>query len=419
MTPASDLPSPAQMLNSQVIFIFAWGRSGSVFLQSLLDGHPEILTTPASLLMNFHTAWHRYDPGYRVPLAEGDWEQALRLLGTHICQYHADLFETRDNPGGYNLHRMGKERDQILRVDPALFLKAFLTLGGLILQHNGLLLNRKICFLLLHYAYEMAQGRELRHKKIILYQLHTPDHVAQIDAAVADFPHARCLGMVRDPVRALFSHLRMWVGIRQQGRHTPPAPDYDFPELVTDGNYSHFYRQQLNGWRTVLKKYQWPLYEIKLEDLHAHPERETRALADWLKIQWYPVLLESTFNGLLYWGDDQAHQEQQGFSRQHPLANAWEQWISPWDQDVLYGLLEQDVRRWGYAKPGLLQRRLLPLMIFMPTRLEQMALQQAYRADHFKSFQNVVLAILERWYYSFQFLFEREIPTAVITYPER
>ena len=41
----------------RVVAIFYYGRSGSVFLQSLFDSHPDVLTVPAEHLHDFYPFW--------------------------------------------------------------------------------------------------------------------------------------------------------------------------------------------------------------------------------------------------------------------------------------------------------------------------------------------------------------------------
>ena len=45
---------------TRVASIHYYGRSGSIFLQSLLDSHPDVLMLPVVYLCGFHTFWDRF-----------------------------------------------------------------------------------------------------------------------------------------------------------------------------------------------------------------------------------------------------------------------------------------------------------------------------------------------------------------------
>ena len=44
----------------RVVAVFYYGRSGSIFLQSLLDSHPEVLMFPSIYLSGFYSFWSQF-----------------------------------------------------------------------------------------------------------------------------------------------------------------------------------------------------------------------------------------------------------------------------------------------------------------------------------------------------------------------
>jgi hypothetical protein len=362
------------LMETEMAIIVYWGRSGSVFLQSLLDRHPEVLSTPATVLMRFYEFW----TAFLNVLVEKQLPFDLNDFLNMFCTYFSSLFYAQPDSSTCCLDQMGPEQNTILQVDVASFKEFFVWLIQSFFS-GGVEINSKIFFICLHYAYEMAQGLDISDKHLIAYQLHRPSLNPSTTGLFQDFPQTRVLGMAREPMRAFFSHLRMCRDDRQVGHQAEKQPHYDYPDMVLDGAFASYYEHQLVGWKELQKHYQTPLYEICLEKLHSAPESEMRKLAQWLKINWHPCLLQSSFNGLEYWGDRRAHQKIQGFSAEHPLSQDWLSCFSPLDKQVLYALLDEDVQRQGYGQALRWVKGLLPWLIYLPTRLEWQSLRKALR----------------------------------------
>lgn len=399
----------AKILQTEILLIYFWGRSGSYFIQSLLDSHPEVLSTPTGALKSFHETWN----SQLSQLLQERPQVSLPEMLDFFIETYPVLFHASPDSTFSNLDRLGPNQDQILQVDPEAFKVGFM---GLYEAHfkGRTSLDRRGFFLLLHYAYELAQGRDISHKHLLVYQVHRPDLNRANAEVLADFPQARALGMVREPLRGLHSHLRMRVLQAEMGLTKTEAPlngrSYDFSDTVSEGFYLSAYHHQLLGWKPLLQHYEGlKLYEQKLEALHAEPEAEMRKLADWLKIEWHPCLLESTFNGLAFWGDLASHRPLNGFSQAQTQSTAWENHFSQRDREILYCLLEKDLHRQGYGAPFPFVKWFLPLLIFWPSRLEQMAFEMALRQRNQAACEMIFLNLIKRWLISFAALFEREI----------
>ncbi|MGE3727138.1 MAG: sulfotransferase [Candidatus Sericytochromatia bacterium] len=366
------LSQTALMATDMAIIVY-WGRSGSVFLQSLLDRHPQILSTPATVLMRFYEFWTEF----LRALVEKNYPFDLNDFLNMFCLYFSSLFYAQPDSSTCCLDQLGPEQNTVLQVDVGAFKESFVWLIQTFF--SGSEINSKIFFIALHYAYEMAQGLDISDKHLIAYQLHRPSLNPSTTGLFQDFPQARVLGMAREPMRALFSHLRMCRDDRRVGHQAEKQPHYDYPDMVLDGAFASYYEHQLVGWKELQAHYQPALYEMTLEKLHSSPESEMRKLAQWLKIIWHPCLLESSFNGLAYWGDRRAHQKIQGFSASHPLSADWQSCFSALDKQVLYALLDHDLHRQGYPQAFGWVKFLLPWLIYLPTRLEWQALRKALR----------------------------------------
>jgi len=395
--------SRTALLETEVAIIVYWGRSGSVFLQSLLDRHPQILSTPATILMRFYEFWTEF----LRALVEKNYPFDLNDFLNMFCLYFSSLFYAQPDSSTCCLDQLGPEQNTVLQVDVGAFKESFVWLIQTFF--SGSEINSKIFFIALHYAYEMAQGLDISDKHLIAYQLHRPSLNPSTTGLFQDFPQACVLGMAREPMRALFSHLRMCRDDRRVGHQAEKQPHYDYPDMVLDGAFASYYEHQLVGWKELQKHYPSPLYEICLEKLHNSPESEMRKLAQWLKITWHPCLLESSFNGLAYWGDRRAHQKIQGFSASHPLSADWQSCFSALDKQVLYALLDHDLHRQGYPQAFGWVKFLLPWLIYLPTRLEWQALRKALREGPPNARQNWRRELHVRWQVCFDGLNHREI----------
>jgi len=392
-----------ELLKTEMVILLFWGRSGSVFLQSLLDGHPEILTTPATVLMTFYEVW----PRMLQALVQKSQSFTLPDLLDSFAEFFPSLFYADPDTTGCHLNQLGPDQQTVLAVSSSDFKQAFQLLVHSFFA-DAFELSTQQFLLLLHYAYEMAQGRDISEKHLIAYQLHRPFMNICTETIFKDFPETRVLGMVREPMRGLFSHLRMFVEDQREGRYGKLVPDYTYEDAVFEGMFLNYYSHQLMGWKVLRKRYQPAIYEQQLEALHVQPEAEMRRLAAWLGVAWHESLLESTFNGLQYWGDKRAHQKIQGFSAAHPLSETWQDYFSTVDKEILYALLAKELKRQGYEAPFSFVSMMLPLLIFWPTRLEQQALNLAIQRRDSAACELWFLRLLERWRVCFGVFFERE-----------
>src|SRR5688572_9846081 len=95
----------------RVAGIFFWGRSGSVFLHSLFDSHPEVLTLPASRLNAFHAReWPK--------IAR---EPDVRSMARRFVALNPSVFDGRKDRWFEGLGAMGPGRDTPLVVNADAF----------------------------------------------------------------------------------------------------------------------------------------------------------------------------------------------------------------------------------------------------------------------------------------------------------
>jgi len=347
----------------KIVGIFFWGRSGSVFLHSLFDSHPEVLTMPASRLNAFHAReWPK--------IAR---EPQIADMARRFVELNPSLFDGREDRWFEGLDAMGPGRDTPIAVDAAAFARE---LSRLLEPPTAV--TRRRFFLAAHVAYAIARGEDVSRKTTVIYHLHSPEAYANVEAALADFPDLRAIGVTREPIRSTLSYLRKNVlGARAWGQ----GDRSEYSQLAPTGGYNFVYRHQLIGWRELLARCAIPFRAVRIEDLNRDTEGQMRALAAFAGISWHPCLTVSTFNGLAYGGDLLAIGQSNATAQKAPSSAESDAALDRLDRYVLSGLLANFRREFGYGETPAVQRWLTPLLVLVPTRLERLALRASLRGS--------------------------------------
>lgn len=297
-----------------VIAIKCYGRSGTIFLQSLLDDHPNTITTPGGY---FTTLYEFYEQHQTL--------DANALIDKFINAY-AVLFDARKQFGcwGFDSHAdimrfafMGPNQDQILMLDQQTFTDS---LRAILL---GQQVTRKFFFQAVHAAYHRTRKPDVRltSDMHIVFQQHEFVPNEYSSKLMEDFPETRYLLMVREPISTLGSMYR----------HAPAAPSLEGG--LTGG--------------TAPLEWQSKSAAIRLEDLHKHPEDVMKSVCRWLELPWNDSLLKSTFQGLEWWGDTSSARKN-GFVESLPIRCSA---FSAIDEFRLRVLLWPKFKAWNYQCP--------------------------------------------------------------------
>jgi hypothetical protein len=344
-----------------VVAIFFWGRSGSVFLHSLFDSHPQVLTLPATRLNSFHgRQW-----------ADISEAPGVEAMARRFVRWNPSVFDGRLDRWFEGLDAMGPGRDRPIEVD----IEAFVRHTTRLLAGPETVTRRRF-FLALHVAYALARGEDVSEKTTIVYHLHSPEAYAGIAAALADFPELRAVGITREPVRSVLSYLRKNVLVARAWQLSDRAR---YAQLAPTGGYNFVYRHQLIGWRELLARHSPPFRWLAIEHLNQDTEGQMRTLAQFFGLRWDPCLTESTFNGLLYHGETLA-QAQPAEGPPAPSNAESDGALDALDRYVLEGLLANFRRESGYGETPARQRVLSALLVPVPTRVERLALTESLRA---------------------------------------
>ncbi|NOQ29643.1 MAG: hypothetical protein GQ570_00830 [Helicobacteraceae bacterium] len=355
--------------NIDISAIFFWGRSGSFFLGSLLDNHKNIMTIPGGYLFNFYG-----ENGFWQKIINNNISDFDILLDTFIKD-HRGAFDGKYDKGS-NFEFMGDDSVTCLSVDVEKFK---ISMKKYHKKYN--LFNRKLFFIASHYSYEIAQGNDVLLKKLINYQLHTPAS-ERVSEFCQDFPNAKYLGTYREPVRALYSHIKQHKGNLQENNESKLYEEY---HTVYDGQYGWYYKHQLIGWKKVAHDYKLLLLAVKLEKLHDNPKKVLKKIAKFLNIDFEDSLMQSTFCGLKYWGDNRAVGKINGFSSSHTKTSTNEKCFNTHDLFVLNTLSALKHKEYKYLLEDSEYMGILEDMIEVPTKIEKEALDKSLNIQEHKS----------------------------------
>jgi hypothetical protein len=302
-----------------------YGRSGSMFFQSLLDSHPNIIMIPGAYIMGFYDFWQ----------GEGHSLNKENLINAFVYRYDV-LFDVKssrmiygcgENAGiNNNLEAMGENQDISLGVNKELFIKELKNaLEGITI------VSRKDFFKAIHLAYFYALGREYHSRRtpIIVFQLHTPS-IPRASQILEDFPEATYFQVIREPIQAMGSHI---------------AHYHDSGEL--DGDLLIWILTQvLVGGGPIFEQCRNNSWSVKLEHLHTCSKEILSSVCDVLGIPWDDILLQSTFDGYKWW-NNKGSVRVSGFTDK-TITKKHEDIFSSFDKFRLEILLYSKYKIWDY-----------------------------------------------------------------------
>lgn len=264
----------------RIVCVQNYGASGTLFLQSLLDGHPETLSLPGLTMSIFFEQW-------RLAQTQPEGDRIALVLSQAAPLFDAHHPSWRD----WGMDALGDDRNASCAVDQTVFLGHF---GALYREGAGASRRRFLCAVYL--AYSFARGRAPAEATTLVFPIHGAPPATAEDIE-ADFPDARHLHMVRHPVSTYVSVARHIVG-RGLDEFVPSLERALDQVLIDrrwiDGRVGY-------GDRPYFAHLGARARALRLEALHEDPQGTTAKLAAFLGIAWDVALLRSTVSGLAWW----------------------------------------------------------------------------------------------------------------------
>lgn len=313
------------------------GRTGTDFLQSLVDSHPQVLT--------FNGVFHYYDFWVHSKCVNAG-KFCLSDFMDEFFGHFIEKFKSR-----YDLQerkdQLGENRDQSLDID----LKRFKQIVSDLLEDQDP--NSRNILVSIYAAYAVCLGQDLSQKKIFLHHVH---HAERLGCYLKDFPESKIICMTRDPRANFVSGILNW-------------RKYDVQSDVQ--SHLTYYIDRILNDADVLKNVPNSYVVIRLEDLGQKEILDQ--LCQWLGIEYHGTMTRSTWGGLLWHADrlSTKEKESQGFSK-NILQNNWAEKL--WDKDkyVLNYLMVARLKHYGYPHKeiGILDSVLVLFLILFPLKFE-------------------------------------------------
>ena len=278
-------------LPRKMVALLHFGRSGSGYLHSLLDDHPNISTLPGVYMNGFfgREVWERISrEGFqKIPERFSSLYKVLfdaRNPEKIPPAFISDTYNKKSVGEKEGFVKMGPNQDTPLTLDRGQFLE---NLGKMI---NGLEdIDQGRFFDAIHHAYERTLGSDFNAKNLILYHLHKIDPYSLANF-VKYFPDAELLMIIRNPLQSCES----WA----------------LKSLQSDQkNKYKVFRHIVNKISSMLMNINIPAFQtqhcvaVRLEDIKERPKETMRQLCGYLGIEETASLYNSTMQGLKWWGD--------------------------------------------------------------------------------------------------------------------
>ena len=292
-----------------VTALIPFGRSGSLFFHSLIDGHPDIATLPGVYFKGWFGAkqWQKFAPD----LSRSDWRERL---ATMIIKEFQPLFDARCKKNvigkpfddstwlarDTGFTDMGPDHSQSFLIDQNAFYRELL-----ILLNSYPSVGISECFEVIHRAFEISirgnSGTSHQENSNIFYHIHNPDPYEYLHF-LTHYPQARFLKLLRNPVQGMES----WMLLNfKTGRllHNENS-NHKMDDIELHDTWRAMISVILGMFLQMLSPFddRSNSFGIRLEDIKHNPYDTMPKIAAWMGVKDHPELYKSRFCGLEYWG---------------------------------------------------------------------------------------------------------------------
>ncbi len=261
----------------KIVFQMVVGRGGSLLLHSLLDNHPSILAYPG--ILNFHTdIW---------PAISSDPTNAEAVLAKKMGEWIAEM-------SPYNVGKnLGETFSDVIEID----CRKIAHETGKLLGSN--FNDKKNLFIALQFSIADYFGISLNDKRVVYCHEHSSTYdVSLVQSILMAWPQALFLAILRDP-RSNYIALLNWEKKRTElNIHTQERHRY-IQNMYADMCY-FWYTRLLE----VASLHPDNFLLIRLEDLQKDKTQMLHKLCHELKIEFNDSLLQTTFLGKTWHGDN-------------------------------------------------------------------------------------------------------------------
>tara|TARA_A100001015_G_C14925840_1_gene686314 strand:- start:112 stop:1257 length:1146 start_codon:yes stop_codon:yes gene_type:complete len=309
-------------------------RSGTLYLHSLLDNHPQIATIPGTIdIVKILKIKKR--------LSALECYEIFKENNPKFFDTSSFNFSDRNNS---SLWILGDDKKKKILTNENEFKSNFL-----LALENREITPRNI-LISLYFAYAKVHNKKIENFKIILMHPHEKKTTLIFNKFFND---AIYLVPIRNPIKAYKSILIKTKFVNKL-RGLKYYPSGQLMESALD--IKDFYLNKLD------------MYFLKLEDLNNNLEHFMQKISKLLKIDFNRMMLSSTFGGLKYWGNSVEKQtnnfDNKGFKEQVDLPKN--------DLKIIYFLNSQLMNILNYKRIKLttFEKITLPISFLFPLKDE-------------------------------------------------
>jgi len=357
------------MLNiRKVVVVKNYAISGSLFMQSLLDNHPQIISLPLGLDMSVVNLWHKVS--YSGDLSRKKIFQEIKRDIPSF--FNADYAEE-------STREMGESFKERLEVNEHDF---FFHLGNLLDKCGNL--NRRKFITAVFLAYNLCYSKNFTEDAIICLSAHeaSKDYLNWIKE---DFQEVFILHMIREQVQNMGSLMKAVNYYRSDYGLFNAMLEAGVRSIILDESIVPHLGVRINQYnkRSVCGK--TPYFDdyeqdgklissraVRLEDVHLRSKATMQKICDWLKIDWNDNLMKSTFMGKL-WYNRSGYIRVSGFSNKI-VSQTYSQYFNAFDRYRLKLLTKNEQIWFKYRKINLFDRFIyhsfFPLLALIPFKVE-------------------------------------------------
>ncbi len=297
-------------------------RPGSDFFHSLTHGHTEILQVPGTILMESMM----FDITHGRGPSELNWMSG-RLDG---------LFDSRENDIHERWGHLGQSQKESFRVNREAFEDNFIYLLSDLKKPSV-----REWFVAFHVAYAFASGFDVNKAQLLLFHLH--------------YYRDRHLYELKNDTVYLMMTRDIREGIASSLFNRPQShPNYAEPRVISNLFHHYVFMPQYlaPNARNVI---------IPLRSLHRHPVEIMQSFASHFGLNWESNLLQSSYFGLLWWGDSWSVSKN-GFNPDFGNSVRRSRRLARRDVLALDFLFAEEFYRLGYPSPKHSTPRLLRIL---------------------------------------------------------
>lgn len=354
----------ARLENVQMVGLVECSGTGTKVLQSILDGHPEILSIPSYPMVYFYPHWQDWTS--QAP--DITWKELLELF----CTKHASVLDSTQIPGFNGLNNIGDNQNESLKIDEDIFKKSFLDFT------KESAIDSKTMLLAIHYSFAKAINQNLEPVKIIIYHLHNDIYLAPLKK---DFPDMKVIGMYRDPRANSIT--------RAEAAFKVDQAKLSFTDCFLHRKFV-FANHSLYCFHNIFNINSYAdnknIIIIKHEDLYYHLNDILKHLINWLNISYHENLESMTFAGKKWWGDKVYGKKLENKVSASVVSDSWKNKLTSFEIFLIEATAFELLHNYNYPRlffnDSKFDRLKSFVFAFLPMRLERQTFNEYFQMNN-------------------------------------